>query len=81
MIALLKYTFQFVLLLALQVLVLNNIEIFGYMNPYLYIIFILMLPANLNRNLVVLLGFALGFCVDIFALRSIGFYIVGSAGV
>jgi rod shape-determining protein MreD len=66
MISLIKYTIQFVLLVAFQVLVLNNIEIFGYMNPYLYIIFILTLPSDINRNLLLILGFILGFCIDIF---------------
>ena len=66
MISLIKYIFQFVLLVAFQVLVLNNIEIFGYMNPYLYIIFVLMLPSDINRNLLLILGFFLGFCIDVF---------------
>jgi hypothetical protein len=38
----------------------------GYINPYLYIIFILMLPASLNRNVVLLLGFAIGLAIDVF---------------
>ena len=46
----LKLVIQFVLVVALQVLVLNNIELFGYMNPYLYVVYIIMLPANMNRN-------------------------------
>lgn len=66
MITLIKYIIQFVLLVAFQVLVLNNIEIFGYMNPYLYVIFILMLPADINRNLLLIIGFLLGFSIDIF---------------
>jgi len=66
MITIIKYTVQFILLVAFQVLVLNNIELFGYMNPYLYVIFVLMLPADINRNLLLVLGFLLGFSVDIF---------------
>lgn len=66
MIAVLKYTIQFILIVAFQVLVLNNIEIAGYMNPYLYVVFILMLPANINRNLLLLIGFVLGLSIDVF---------------
>lgn len=62
----LKLIFQFIFLVTLQVLVLNNVEFAGYMNPYLYIVFIIMLPANMNRNLLLLIGFLLGFCIDIF---------------
>lgn len=61
-----KLIIQFVLLVALQVLVLNNIELFGYMNPYLYVVFIIMLPANINRNVLLIVGFLLGLSVDIF---------------
>lgn len=66
MISVIKYTIQFVLLVAFQVLVLNNIEVFGYMNPYLYVVFILMLPSDINRNLLLIIGFFLGFSIDIF---------------
>lgn len=61
-----KLIIQFVLLVALQVLVLNNIELFGYMNPYLYVVFIIMLPANINRNVLLIVGFLLGLSIDIF---------------
>lgn len=66
MISVIKYTVQFFLLIAFQVMVLNNIEIFGYMNPYLYVVFVIMLPANTNRNLLLIVGFLLGFAIDIF---------------
>ncbi len=62
----LRYIAQFVGLIALQVLVLNNIELMGYMNPYLYIVFIIMLPANINRNLLLIIGFLLGLSIDVF---------------
>ncbi len=57
---------QFVLVVALQVLVLNNIELFGYMTPYLYVVYIIMLPANMNRNALLIIGFLLGLSIDIF---------------
>lgn len=62
----LKFTVQFFLLVLVQVLVLNQISILGYAVPFLYIYFIIKLPANTNKSLVILLGFLLGFTVDIF---------------
>lgn len=66
MIDFIKYTFQFLVLVLLQVLVLNNIQLMGYMNPYLYVLFILMLPADINRNLLLIIGFGLGLLIDVF---------------
>ena len=66
MIGIINYSVQFVLLVALQVLILNNVELAGYMNPYLYLIFLLILPANMNRTALLLIGFVLGFTIDVF---------------
>jgi rod shape-determining protein MreD len=60
------YSIQFVLLVALQVLILNNVELLGYMNPYLYIIFLLILPADIGRNTLLIIAFFLGLSIDIF---------------
>lgn len=56
----------FVFLVLLQVLVLNNIAFSGYLNPYVYILFLLLLPVSMDRSYELLLAFALGFCIDIF---------------
>lgn len=61
-----RYTILFVLLILLQVLVLNNISFFGYAVSFIYIYFIIKLPVGSNRNLTLLLGFLLGFIIDIF---------------
>lgn len=63
----LSYIFQFVLLVLLQVLVLNNIKFLGFINPYLYILFIISLPINMPRALLLVIAFVLGLSVDIFA--------------
>lgn len=62
----LKQLVLFVILVLLQVLVLNHISFMGYATPFLYIYFILKMPIGTNRNLLILLGFILGFCIDIF---------------
>ncbi|MCD6113631.1 MAG: rod shape-determining protein MreD [Bacteroidales bacterium] len=63
----LKYIFLFFFLIFFQILILNNIEISGYINPYFYIIFILILPIETPKWLLLISGFLLGFGIDIFS--------------
>jgi rod shape-determining protein MreD len=64
---LIKYAIMFVSLVLLQVLVLNYIQFSGYINPYIYILFVLLLPISTPKYAVVLLGFFIGFVVDVFS--------------
>lgn len=57
----------FVVLLLAQVLVLNNIQFLGFINPYIYILFIISLPVKLPRWLTLLLAFAMGLLIDTFS--------------
>lgn len=57
---------RFVVLVFLQVLLLDNINLAGYINPYLYIYFIIMFPLDGNKTLLIFLSFLLGLSVDIF---------------
>lgn len=63
----LKLIILFVGLLVAQILVLSNIQFLGFINPYIYLLFILSLPARMPRFIVLLLGFALGLVVDAFS--------------
>ncbi|WP_299395998.1 rod shape-determining protein MreD [uncultured Gelidibacter sp.] len=58
---------RFVILVLVQVLIFNHINFMGYINPYIYILFIILFPANNNRTLFVFLAFLLGFFVDVFS--------------
>lgn len=62
-----KYIIHFIVLVLLQVLILNNIQISNYFNPFIYILFILILPIDLNKSLLLLLGFIMGITIDIFS--------------
>lgn len=62
----LKYTIMFVLLILAQVLICNNILLFGVAFPFLFIFFILTLPLNTNLNLLMALSFLMGLLIDIF---------------
>ena len=57
---------RFFLLILLQVLVLNHIYLGGFINPYFYIYFILLLPFDIPGGLLLLLSFLLGAGVDFF---------------
>jgi rod shape-determining protein MreD len=61
----LKYTIIFIALVLVQQFVFSNIELNTYMNPYVYVLFILILPFNINRSLLLFLSFLLGFTVDL----------------
>jgi len=63
----LKNTARFVFLLILQGMILNDVNLMnGQAIPYLYILFILMLPLETPRWLELLLGLVLGLGMDMF---------------
>jgi rod shape-determining protein MreD len=62
----LRFSMIFVLLILLQVLLFNNIEFSGYVNPYIYIMFIMLLPFETAQWLLLLLSFLTGLIIDFF---------------
>ena len=67
MLSLLQNIFSFIVLIVLQVLVLNNVQFLGFLNPYIYILFILSLPVKFPRWITLILGFVLGLIIDVFS--------------
>jgi len=65
--SILRYGLIFILLIMAQVLVFNNIQFSGYVNPYVYIMFILLLPVDIPAWLLLLLSFATGLIIDFFS--------------
>lgn len=59
--------FLFLLLLFLQVFLLNNILLFGSINPYLYIVFVFLYPLKENKIPLLFFSFLLGLFVDFFS--------------
>ena len=57
---------RFIVLVLMQVLVINHIRLGGYVHPCIYLIFIMLLPINMPGWQLLLLGFGLGFSVDLF---------------
>jgi len=58
---------RFVVLILAQALVFNHINFMGSINPYPYILFIILFPVNNNRTLFIFLSFMLGLFLDIFS--------------
>jgi len=64
--ALLNNLARFILLLAAQILLFNNINFLGYINPYPYILFIILFPVNGNKYSLLFSSFLIGLLMDMF---------------
>ena len=58
--------FRFVVVVLFQVLVMDNVMLNGYMVPYVYLLFILLMPFETPRWIVLISGFLLGLGIDLF---------------
>ncbi|MDU8885747.1 rod shape-determining protein MreD [Yeosuana sp. MJ-SS3] len=58
---------RFLVLVLVQILILNHINFLGYINPYLYILFVILYPIKNNRTLFIFLSFLIGLTIDLFS--------------
>jgi rod shape-determining protein MreD len=65
--SILRFGLIFILLILSQVLLFNNIQFNGYVNPYVYLMFILLLPVEIPSWLLLLLSFVTGLTIDFFS--------------
>jgi len=63
--------FRFIILILLQVFVFNYVQWFGFLNPVVYLLFLILLPLNISKSAQYLIAFGTGFIVDAF-LRTYG---------
>jgi hypothetical protein len=68
---------RFIILVMFQILILNHINFLGFVNPYIYVLFILLYPINGNQSLLIFVSFLLGICIDIFG-DSVGIHAAAS---
>lgn len=61
-----QYSLWFLLYMILQVLIFRNIVLFDYSFCFVYVAAILLLPAEVNRTFLLVLGFFTGLLVDVF---------------
>ena len=57
---------RFLLLVLFQALILNNVHMGGFVVPFIYILFIAMLPVGMNRVGLLFLAFVTGLIMDVF---------------
>ena len=69
--------FRFIVLVLLQLFVLNNIQFSGFVNPYLYVMFILLLPFEIAGWFMLILAFTIGLVIDI-ASATIGYHTIAT---
>jgi hypothetical protein len=58
--------FRFLILVYLQAAVFNNFQLFGFVNPYVYVLFILALPFEISKTRALIMCFILGLSIDLF---------------
>ena len=63
---LVKFILYFFGLVLVQILILNNVQLSGYINPYVYVLFILILPFETPGWLILVSAFMLGISMDVF---------------
>jgi len=64
--SLVKNIVRFILFILFQVYVLGDIRLHQMATPYIYFLFILWLPFKMNRTVLMLMAFLLGFTLDAF---------------
>ncbi len=57
---------RFIVFMLIQVLILKHIDLSRFINPFLYIIFLLMLPIRMDKSLFLFIAFATGLTIDMF---------------
>ena len=62
-----EFLLWFLGLVLFQVLLFNNIQVAGVINPFLYVYFIIALPIHINRISLVGIGFVMGIVIDMFS--------------
>ena len=61
-----RHILQFILFVALQILLMDNLVLFSTGFCFIYVAFLLFLPIGMNRLALLFIGFLTGFTVDMF---------------
>ena len=68
---LIKNFSRFLILILLQVFVFNYVQWFGFLNPFIYLLFLILLPLEIPKSSQYIIAFVTGFVIDSF-LRTYG---------
>ena len=63
----LNNAFRFISLVLLQVLVLNHVNLFGFINPLVYIVWVFLFPIRKDLTSFLIFSFLLGLSIDVFS--------------
>ena len=66
LIEIIRNIIRFIILVLVQVLIIKNIELGRFINPFLYVLFIIVLPFETPRWLLLISAFFLGISIDLF---------------
>ena len=66
-----NHVIRFLVVMLLQVLLINNLQLLGVCQPFIYIVFLMMLPKTMPHWVDMLIGLIIGFILDIFC-NSLG---------
>jgi rod shape-determining protein MreD len=58
---------RFIVLIIAQLIIFNNIQFSGYINPYIYVLFVLLLPFETPKWALLASAFLLGLTMDLFS--------------
>ena len=66
-------SFRFLFLLLVQILILNELELHGFIRPFIYPLFIFLLPIRMPHALTLLIAFGYGLLLDVYD-NTLGFH-------
>jgi rod shape-determining protein MreD len=64
--AIIRNIFRFIILVLVQVLIIKNLELGRFINPFIYVLFIIVLPFETPKWLLLISAFVLGITIDMF---------------
>jgi cell shape-determining protein MreD len=64
--SIIKNIIRFIVLVLIQVLIVKNFELGRFINPFVYVLFVLMLPFETPKWLLLVSAFVLGISIDMF---------------
>jgi hypothetical protein len=64
--AIIRNIIRFIILILVQVLIIDNMELGRFINPFIYVLFIVLLPFETPNWLLLISGFILGISIDMF---------------
>jgi rod shape-determining protein MreD len=67
---------RYVVVMLLQVLLFNQLQLFGVCHPYIYVMCLLMMPITLPHSVDMVIGAVIGLVMDVFC-NSLGIHMAG----